>query len=399
MKIAPVPAFERERQKALNDYYILDTLPEGGFDDITAIASMVCDTPVALVSLIDMSRQWFKSHHGLDINETSRDHSFCAHAINTPDEVFIVNDLSKDERFLDNPFVIGEPHALFYAAIPLVNPEGHVLGTLCVMDHKPRALNDKQISALRSLGRQVVAQMELRRKSKQLRLKQADLNMAYADLEQIAFLASHDLKSPLNNIISLADLVKTEFGTVAGEECNEYLQYLSEAAYHLSDMVSGILSFSRAAKMATATKEAVNIEELVAEVKGLIDVPANTSVNFLNRSGTLLSCREALKQILFHLLKNAVEYGDKPWNEIDVKCSSDKNGYMLEVRDNGEGISEADKEHAVTLFKRLRGREKSGAHMGVGLAIVKRLVEKLSGQLSIRSVPGGGTAVIVFLPK
>ena len=171
MKIAPLPANEQARLKALNEYFILDTLPEDDFDDITSIASEICNTPIALVSIIDSDRQWFKSRYGIKIAETTRDNSFCAHTISTPAEVFIIPDLTKDERFHDNPLVTGEPHAVVYAGVQLINPEGYTLGALCVLDTKPRELNPVQIKILQSLARQVVSLLELRKKTLAVKTK------------------------------------------------------------------------------------------------------------------------------------------------------------------------------------------------------------------------------------
>jgi GAF domain-containing protein len=160
---AAKPANEAERLQALRDYRVLDTLPEAVYDDLAFIASQICQTPIALVSLVDGERQWFKARVGLDAEQTPRELAFCAHAILDPDQVFQVPDASRDERFDSNPLVTGGPHIRFYAGVPLVTADGHAVGTLCAIDSKPRALTDEQIRALRALSREVMMQMELRR--------------------------------------------------------------------------------------------------------------------------------------------------------------------------------------------------------------------------------------------
>jgi two-component system NtrC family sensor kinase len=156
------PANEAGRIAALEKYAILDSDPEQSFDDLTLLASFVCKTPIALISLVDEDRQWFKSRVGMDASETSRDIAFCSTAILQSD-VFVVPDALADERFRDNPLVVSDPHIRFYAGAPLINEDGYALGTLCVVDRTPRELAPEQREALKALSRLVLAQLEFRR--------------------------------------------------------------------------------------------------------------------------------------------------------------------------------------------------------------------------------------------
>ncbi|MBF2048644.1 MAG: PAS domain S-box protein [Elainella sp. C42_A2020_010] len=175
---APLPDNEAARLHALRQYNILDTAPEAAFDDLTRLAAFICDTPIALVSLIDDCRQWFKSRLGLDATETHRDLAFCAHAILQPDDVLIVPDTLHDERFATNPLVTGPPHIRFYAGAPLISSDGYSLGTLCVIDRVPRRLNAAQIAALHALSRQAISQLELRRQLAEIAQKTTELQQA-----------------------------------------------------------------------------------------------------------------------------------------------------------------------------------------------------------------------------
>ncbi|MBD2676526.1 MULTISPECIES: sensor domain-containing diguanylate cyclase [Nostoc] len=163
MKTRPalLPENEAERLKALEDYNILDTLPEQGFDDLTALAAYICKTPIALISLIDSDRQWIKSKVGLKVREIPRDWAFCSHTILQPQKILVVSNTIKDDRFANNPLVKNNPKIRFYAGIPLVTSNGFAIGTLCVIDMIPRQLNDRQLDALHRLSRQAIAQMEL----------------------------------------------------------------------------------------------------------------------------------------------------------------------------------------------------------------------------------------------
>lgn len=153
---------ENARVAALKRYSILDTLPEQIYDDVTALASLICGTPMSLVSLVDADRQWFKSSVGTDIRETPRAVSFCAHTIGTS-KTLIVKDAQQDSRFKSNPVVTGPPGIRFYAGAPIVEPNGHVLGTVCVIDTTPRSLSPIQVAALEALARHTMALMEMRR--------------------------------------------------------------------------------------------------------------------------------------------------------------------------------------------------------------------------------------------
>jgi GAF domain-containing protein len=164
---AQVTKNEAKRLKVLWQYDVLDTVPEEVFDDLTELAARICEAPIALLSLVDENRQWFKSKVGVTINETSRDISFCAHAIKQED-LFIIPDAMKDLRFANNPLVTSDPKIRFYAGAPLITPDGHALGTLCVIDKVPRELRLEQQQALRVLARHVMTQLELRRHAKDL---------------------------------------------------------------------------------------------------------------------------------------------------------------------------------------------------------------------------------------
>ena len=163
---------EVQRLKVLWQYDVLDTVPEAVFDELASLAALICDAPIALISLIDEDRQWFKAKVGVTLNETSRDISFCSHAILQAD-LMVVPDATKDARFKSNPLVTAKPKIRFYAGAPLLTPDGHALGTLCVIDVKPRSLTGSQKKALTLLARHVMTQLELRRHASEL-AKQRD---------------------------------------------------------------------------------------------------------------------------------------------------------------------------------------------------------------------------------
>jgi transcriptional regulator with GAF, ATPase, and Fis domain len=192
---------ENKRLKALYQYNILDTLPEQVFDDITYLASYICESPIALISLVDEKRQWFKSKHRFNISETARDVSFCAHAI-YDSKPFVVRDATKDERFARNPLVTSDPNIRFYAGAPLITSDGHALGTLCVIDHKSREISPKQLKALKALSRQVIQLLDERRLAQ--KLAQANNDIVYLRQE---ILSDHNFGEIIGNSEALKQVM------------------------------------------------------------------------------------------------------------------------------------------------------------------------------------------------
>ncbi len=181
---APTTQPEAKRLKVLWQYDVLDTVPEEVFDDLTELAARICEAPIALISLVDENRQWFKAKVGVTIKETSRDISFCAHAIKQQ-ELFIIPDATKDARFANNPLVTSDPKIRFYAGAPLVTPDGHALGTLCVIDKVPRELKAEQQQALRVLARHVMMQLELRRHANDLAAAHKERESTREELDKV----------------------------------------------------------------------------------------------------------------------------------------------------------------------------------------------------------------------
>jgi GAF domain-containing protein len=162
MPAAPIPRNEEARRESLRQYQILDTEAEKIFDDITQLVASICDTPIALLTFIDGDRQWIKSSNiPLPVRQTMRNASFCAHAI-CQDELFVVPDALLDDRFADNPAVLGEPKIRFYAGMPLITPEGYALGALCVVDHSPRQLSEDQKTKIHALAQSAMLLLEIR---------------------------------------------------------------------------------------------------------------------------------------------------------------------------------------------------------------------------------------------
>jgi len=391
---------EEDRLKALDSYEIVDSLPQKDFDDITRLASEICNTPISLISFIDADRQWFKSRYGLETSETPREYAFCAHAILNPDEILIVPDATKDERFQDNPLTTGHPQVVFYTGVPLVNQEGHALGTLCVIDNKPKELTYNQLVALKALANQVMAQLELRRKVKELNTLTLELEKSNQYLERFALMASHDIKSPLTSIMLTGQLLKSKYHTNLDEKGNQLLDVVNSSAHRLLDFLNQMLEYSKSYKVLSQKKDEVCVNELIDEVLKLVTIPDSFQIEKPQDLIYIKTSAIALEQILVNLLNNAVRYNDKAEGFIRLEFEEKEDFYQFRVSDNGTGIEAKNFnkifEPMITLNSKDR-YNKMGS--GIGLSTVKNLVNSLGGEICVESVLNEGTTFQFTIQK
>jgi signal transduction histidine kinase len=394
------PGNEEGRLKQLASYDLLDTLPEQDFDDITKIASEICHTEISLISLIDEDRKWIKSHHGTDLKETAREHAFCAHAINYPDELFMVKDARKDDRFRDNPMVSDAPNIVFYAGFPLVDKQGYALGSLCVIDHKPKELNDKQISSLRALSKQVINLIELRKRQTDTKKMLQKLEIRNKELEEFAFIAAHDIKSPIYNINSLAYLLMYDYGEQIDDEGKKIVNMIRKSAQRLGTMIDNLLEYRRSDKVLEESFTDINLPDLMQEVREILVLDDSVSFELNSPIKTIYSNKTALVQVLINLVTNAIKYNDKEKPVVVLKIKENEKYYSLSVIDNGPGIPEKMHQSIFDIFMTAVNKDRDGMKgSGIGLATVKKLVTSLGGDIWVKSVPDEGTSFIFTLEK
>ncbi len=382
---------ESERIESLNSYLVLDSDSEEEIDNLTQLASDICETPISLVSLVDSDRQWFKSKVGLEVNETSRDLAFCAHAINGTDDFFIVEDAREDNRFFDNPLVTDAPLVIFYAGFVLKSDQDLPLGTLCVIDNKPRKLSDKQIRALKSLSTQIMNLLNYKKSlhiQEELRLQLMQKNR---ELESFASIAAHDLKSPLTNMMNAANLFSQIYSSQIDPDGNLLLGSIEKSGQRLRSLIDGLLQFSKIEDVSSLTKSTVNLKETTTDLTALIGSNDNVSISLNSELKSIETYPILLDQILINLFTNSLKYSNKKIAEIELLVSESQNHYLFTVKDNGPGIDKKYQDKIFNLFQTASLKDQFGNKgNGIGLATVKKTIEKLGGKIYVESEEGQG---------
>lgn len=396
----PIPENDLERLQNLQSYALLDSLPEADYDEIARIASFVCQTPMALITLVDKDRQFFKSKRGIEMQETHRDYSFCAHAINSPGNPMIVVDARQDERFKDNPYVTDDPNIVFYAGVPIVSPEGFALGTLCVLDSSPRKLTEDQLSALQGLARQVINLLVLRRQNSDLRKQKQKLQQIARDMEEFAYVVSHDLKEPLRMVKSFMDLLQKKYSHELDDKARQYIHYAVDGTQRMENMINDLLEYARAGTKINFDEE-IDLEQLITEAgdQHTLTIQETDAVIHYENLPEIRGSWVGIRQVMSNLLANALKFrraGVVP--HIEVTCQEEPSRWILCVRDNGIGIPKDFLTNVFDVFRRLHSRDEY-AGTGIGLAICKKIVQAHQGDIWVESVEGEGSAFYFTIAK
>lgn len=404
---APLPPDELQRLETLLSYGVMDTPAEQDFDDLVRLASQICEAPISLITLLDSERQWFKARVGLPVPQVPRDQAFCGYAIHH-DEIMVVQDATQDDRFRENPLVLEDPQIRFYAGMPLITPEGHKLGTLCVIDRQPRELTEAQYFALRTLGRQVSAQLELRRKVKAYRDTLAEVERQRRRLEELNHLhdrllsvMAHDLRSPLANLSGYLEILREDL--TAAEADPSFLKTMHQQVLDSTELLDQMMHWAsiRLLNEQYVLSE-VNLAQLVEEearrLANAMQLKGNTFANAVPSDLTIRVEAHAFRFVMRNLMLNANKFTQN--GQINVRCEVGQRTCQVAVIDTGIGMSQVE---AQRLLRHERSRSRRGTQgepgFGLGLILCQDFVKDLGGRLEIDSQIDQGSKFSFTLPR
>jgi len=375
----------------LKDYNITDSIPDKDYDQLTFLTASICKVPVAFLSILNRNRVWLKSGYGINIEEIKKDPCFAQAVLNSGKEIYSIN-YSKNPDVFDNSKKEFVKDYKFYTGLTIKNLQGYSIAVLNILDTGERSLEEFQIKALQALANQIGLLFEYRKQSLKFQQVQKKLKHKYRELKKFTSLVSHDIKSPLANIISLTELLKEENKDKFDDETNQYLNYLVESSYSLRNYVDEILSFYRSDHILEKDYENVDLNKILKGIAQLYEVSDDIEINYPNTAMLHNVNKVALTQVFLNLISNGLKYNKKKIRKIDIRIKETENFYQFEVIDNGEGFLAEDSSKIFEPFKTLEITDREGnSGTGIGLATVKKLVNSMGGDIKAESTPGIGS--------
>lgn len=403
LRRAPIPVNDPARLAELYRFDILDTPPEEAFDRLTALTALTFNTPIALITLVDRDRSWFKSQVGFPIDELPREVGFCAHTIMN-EEIMVVPDAAQDQRFANDEAVSGPAAVRFYAGAPLVLSSGFRPGTLCMMDTRPRpgGLSEREMEILKGFAALVVREIECRQEfmSEKTDLFE-ELQNARSAKQQFLQMLSHELRTPLNAVLGFSEMIAAAPENEVAQKYREYAEDIGHAGDHLLDLVDGMLDLTRLERGELGIEDDVApISDLVEKAIGLLP-SAGQRVNVapMDHLPKLRCDPRYVLQVFAHVIDNAIRFspGDQSV-EICAEVSERKN-LVVRVSDNGPGLTNSDRARAFDLFEKFDPAGMTVAEgIGLGLPISRKLMEVHGGSIDFDDDQADGSTVVLTFP-
>lgn len=391
MKKQKYASNESIRSLVLDNYNIIPDSPDPDYDQLVFLSATFLNVPVAYLSIIEPETICFKASYGINVEKVKRENSFTQAILDAGKDFFSVNYSTNNQLFDDAGARYGNEFK-FYAAVLLKDPQGYPLGALNILDTTERELEDLQEKVLKALANQSMKLLEYGKQKHQFLRIQNMLKRKYVELEKFTSLVSHDIKSPLANIISLTELLKEENAGKFDEDTNQYLDYLVESSYSLRNYVDGILSFYRSERMLEKDSENIDLHQILEGIGKLYDVTEDVIIEYPKSAMLHHVNKAALTQVFLNLISNALKYNRKPIRKVKIKYREQEKFYRFDVIDNGEGFAEEDASRIFDLFTTLDTTDREGnPGSGIGLATVKKLVTSMGGTIWVKSVPGEGS--------
>ncbi|MEX2478991.1 MAG: GAF domain-containing sensor histidine kinase [Gracilimonas sp.] len=392
-----IPVNEKERQARLDEYDILDTLPEGEFDSLVELAALITGSPVSLINLLDHNRQWSKAAYGAKKESTSRNETVCQYTI-LRNENFEVQDLTKDDRFKNMTFVKDAPNYRSYSGYPLTTPDGYNIGALCVLDYKPKKLTKDQRKALQTLANEIIARLELRK-------QQSELEKLNREKDHFLRAVNHDIKSPINGIVGAANYLLNNWDGDR-EELSQFLKMIELSGRKLINYTGELVSNSLQHGESKLILDDVDLQETISDLIHIYTPLAEAKkVEIKSNLDTSRSFRidnEKFKLIVSNLISNALKFSSNG-DTIEVSTEfkgPDQNTLYCKVSDTGIGIPE---KFLPGIFEKNKSHQRQGTQgeisTGMGLPIVKSYVELHHGTIKVESKEGEGTIFHIEIPE
>lgn len=380
-----------ERIKAIVELNIMGTPPEKEYDEITALATRLCNVPKAAITVLDNERQWFKSRVGIDLNEISFEQSICKLGIEAT-SFFEIEDTWKDERLANNSITKGIDGVRFYAGVPLIAPSGYVVGMLCIMDTKPNKLTPEQKDSLHIFGEIIVKHFALRLALKEVEHKKQELESLLLFKEKMFGIISHDLRAPIANIRQILNLYKT--GNITADEFMVFVDALEVQLQGTESILTNLMAWSKTqAPIIKNTKPSELIKQSIHELATEIEKKQLTVETKIDNDESINIDMDGFLIVLRNILNNAIKFSF-PSKTIEIHTNIVGNKLHVDVKDYGKGLSEKNKDRVINsneTFTTLGTMDEKGT--GLGLTVCKYIVAQNGGKITMESEENKGTTV------